>query len=257
MYKVLVVEDEERIRKGLLFLTDWLKAGCAVAGEAADGKEGLAKIETLQPDIVITDIKMPFLDGIAMLEAGQKKCVFEAIVLSGYGEFSYAQKAVSLGVTEYLLKPLDFALLAQALQKCCAKRAARRAAAPCQSQPLRLPSRASKHVARLLARIQSAYAKKLLLSELSEEYGVSATHLNAQFKKETGYTFNDFLNRFRIQRAAELLQSGGLRIYEAAAAVGFADYKYFTQVFKKYTGCSPGHFAANAKEQVSAEDAPL
>lgn len=249
MYKVLVVEDEERIRKGLLFLTDWLKAGCAVTGEAADGREGLRLIEELSPDIVITDVKMPFLDGIAMLEAAQKKCAFEAIILSGYSEFSYAQKAVSLGVTEYLLKPLDFKLLYRALEKSCAKRAARRAealraaaqAAP--PEPLRLPTRSSKYVARLLARIQSSYAEKLSLSDLSEEYGVSATHLNTQFKKETGCTFNDFLNRFRIQRAAELLQSGRLKVYEAAEAVGFADYKYFTQVFKKYTGCPPGYFS--------------
>lgn len=249
MYKVLVVEDEERIRKGLLFLTDWLKAGCAVAGEAADGQEGLRLIEQLSPDIVIADVKMPFLDGISMLEAAQKKCAFEAIVLSGYSEFTYAQKAVSLGVTEYLLKPLDFKLLYRALEKSCAKRAAARqaealraAAQTSRQEPPRLPARSSKYTARLLERIQSSYAEKLSLSGLSEEYGVSATHLNAQFKKETGSTFNDFLNRFRIQRAAELLQSGRLKVYEAAEAVGFADYKYFTQVFKKYAGCPPGHF---------------
>ena len=107
MDKVLLVEDEDIIRRGLLYAVDWLKEDCVVVGEAMDGIDGLEKIDTLRPDIVITDVKMPYLDGLGMLEQRRDRG-YEAIILSGYDEFSYAKRAISLDVTEYLLKPVDF-----------------------------------------------------------------------------------------------------------------------------------------------------
>ena len=79
---------------------------CVVAGEAASGQEGLEQIQNLQPDIVITDIRMPDMDGLEMLAAGQAECPFDAIIISGYSEFEYAQQAIHLGVSEYLLLSL-------------------------------------------------------------------------------------------------------------------------------------------------------
>jgi two-component system response regulator YesN len=67
-------------------------------------------------------------------------------------------------------------------------------------------------------------------------------YLNSKFKEETNYTFNDFLNRYRILKAVELLKEGDLLIYEIAEQVGFQDYKYFSQVFKKYIGQPPTEF---------------
>ncbi|HFL3174641.1 TPA: helix-turn-helix domain-containing protein, partial [Clostridioides difficile] len=75
-----------------------------------------------------------------------------------------------------------------------------------------------------------------------EEYNLSCTYLNTKFKSETGYTFNDFLNRYRMQKAVELLKSDQYKVYEIAEMVGFSDYKYFIKVFKKYIGCSPAKF---------------
>ena len=114
MDKVLLVEDEDIIRRGLLYAVDWLKEDCVVVGEAIDGVDGLEKIDTLRPDIVITDVKMPYLDGLGMLEQSRDRG-YEAIILSGYDEFSYAKRAISLDVTEYLLKPVDFDALHESL----------------------------------------------------------------------------------------------------------------------------------------------
>lgn len=253
MYKVLIVEDEDIIRKGLIFMVDWLKVNCVVAGEAADGQEGLAKIKEIQPDIVITDVKMPFKDGLQMLEESIDSFGYEAIIVSGYSEFEYAKKAITLNVTEYLLKPIDFDHLYQTIKKLTDKiesnnkiREYMKSWNPGQTDPIidqqMLHSSKNKYVSKMLEYIRSSYSQKISINNLSKEYGLSNTYLNAKFKKETNYTFNDFLNRYRVLQAVELLKQDKLKVYEIAETVGFQDYKYFIQVFKKYIGCSPGKF---------------
>ena len=116
MIKILVVEDENIIRKGLIGTIDWLSVGFVVAGEAINGKDGLEKIEKINPDLVITDIRMPIMDGLEMLrKAEEKGFKFEKILLTSYGEFEYAQEGIKLGVIDYILKPIQrqqlFALL--------------------------------------------------------------------------------------------------------------------------------------------------
>ncbi len=115
--KVLIVEDEIRIREGIENLLSKLNIGLELAGEAENGEEGLRLLRELKPDIVITDIKMPRKDGLEMLTRMVEEHIgAKAIVISAYSEFEYARKAVKLGVTEYLLKPIVFHDFAQALE---------------------------------------------------------------------------------------------------------------------------------------------
>ena len=116
MYKVLLAEDEDIIRKGLMFTADWGAWNCLVAGEASDGEEGVEKIRQIKPDIVVADIRMPVKSGLKMLEETIGEYGYEAIILSGYSDFEYARQALRLGVTEYLLKPVDFQQLSAALE---------------------------------------------------------------------------------------------------------------------------------------------
>ena len=99
-------EDEELVRKGSGLTVDWAGAGCAVVGEAANGEEGLEVIRRYRPDLIVTDIRMPKLDGIEMLrrlrEEGNRAHV---VFLTAYSDFSYAQSALKLGAADYLLKP--------------------------------------------------------------------------------------------------------------------------------------------------------
>ena len=260
MYKVLVVEDEDIIRKGLIFMVDWLKVNCIVAGEASDGEEGLAKIQEIRPDIVITDVKMPCKDGLRMLEESIGEYGYEAIIISGYSEFEYAKKAITLHVTEYLLKPVDFEHLYKTIEKLASKIESKRkvqkylqamdyvAADKIMDTHITYTDK-SKYTARMLDYIKLNYPHKISINDLSERYGISSTYLNVKFKKETNYTFNDFLNRYRVLQAVELLKQDKWKIYEIAEQVGFQDYKYFILVFKKYIGCSPSRF----REAMGAE----
>jgi two-component system response regulator YesN len=118
LYKVFLVEDEIVAREGIRDNVDWKSAGFEFCGEAPDGEVALPLIKTTQPDVLITDIKMPFMDGLQLCKIIRERMPdVKIIILSGHDEFHYAQEAVKLGVTEYLLKPVGVRDLQNVLQK--------------------------------------------------------------------------------------------------------------------------------------------
>lgn len=245
MLKVLLVEDEHIIRQGLIYEMDWMEQGFLMVGEAGDGETGLEKIQELKPDIVITDIRMPFKDGLKMIEEGLEIHHFDSIILTGYGEFEYAQTAISLGVTEYILKPVDFNLLRQTLQKLKANRQKTTVEAgetEFNWNGMSENRQISPYTQKVIEFIQLHYAEKVTLSQASEACAISSVHLNTKLKADTQFTFTELLNRYRIMKAVEMMRQEHALIYEVAEAVGFKDYKYFSSVFKKYTGASPSAF---------------
>lgn len=109
MFKVMIVDDEPFVRKGLALLIDWEKHGFEICGGAENGKKAIAQIEQLKPDVVITDVRMPEMDGLELIkyEAEKLKSTVKFIILSGYDDFKYAQTAIKYGVKQYILKPID------------------------------------------------------------------------------------------------------------------------------------------------------
>lgn len=106
MFKVLIIDDEAIIRKGLKNIIHWKQYDCEVAGEASDGVEGRSLIQQLMPDIIITDIKMPGIDGLAMIrevKALIPNC--KIVILTGYRDFDYVHEAMKLGAFDFVLKP--------------------------------------------------------------------------------------------------------------------------------------------------------
>ncbi len=117
-YRVFFVEDEIITREGIRDNVDWHASGFEFCGEAADGEMALPLLHTTQPDVLITDIKMPFMDGLQLSKIVRERMPWvKIIILSGHDEFEYAQKAINLGVTDYLLKPVTVKKLQNALQK--------------------------------------------------------------------------------------------------------------------------------------------
>ena len=117
-YRVLLADDEEEIRSGISRKIDWAALGFRLVGEAGNGEEALELAEQLRPDVVLTDIKMPFLDGLELcrrLRVSQPGA--RLVVFSGFDDFEYARRAMSLGVSEYILKPINAQELRQVLEK--------------------------------------------------------------------------------------------------------------------------------------------
>lgn len=118
LYSIMLVDDEEEVRKSIIKQIDWESAGFKVVGDAENGEDALEKIEMLEPDVVLTDIRMPFMDGLALAEKiRQRYPSMKVVIFSGYDDFEYAQKAIKLNVTEYILKPVNVEELTSILKR--------------------------------------------------------------------------------------------------------------------------------------------
>lgn len=233
MLTVLVVEDEQLLLRGLVRQLNWAQCGCEVIAQARNGREGLECITAHRPDIVITDIRMPIMDGLKMLQEARPMYDFEAIILSGHSDFAYARAALTLGAADYILKPVDMAALEQALKKISARRVKTAQTMAAQVQDL----------------LASAPNMMLSGSAVANFIGVSSDHLSRLIKRETGLTLRELMTKIRMEHAAELLCTApSLKVYEVALRVGFEDYKYFHTVFTRYFGASPSQYKHKARD---------
>ncbi|MGA2381624.1 MAG: response regulator [Spirochaetia bacterium] len=123
MARLVLVEDEQIIRTGIATSVDWAGLGIDPVGEAEDGEQALALVERIRPDIIITDIRIPFIDGLELIERVKARISdVSVIIISGYDDFRYAQRALKLGVQDYILKPVDPEELTRVLRRICAER---------------------------------------------------------------------------------------------------------------------------------------
>lgn len=248
MLKVLVVEDEEMIRKGIVLAVDWAALDCVVVGEAANGLQALEAVERYAPSLIITDLKMPVMDGLEMLrqlrERGNNAFV---IILTAYDSFAYAQTALRLGAVDFLLKPFHDGELEQAVTRL--KQRMDRAGQGGEKGPAPLPlpelkkGDKSKYVLEAMAYIGEHYHEPNIgVAAIAQHLGISEGHLSHTFKKETDYTLLNYLTRYRIHRAMELLRDCRLKVYEVGEQVGYRDIAYFSATFKKLVGMSPSEY---------------
>lgn len=267
LLKVVIVEDEEIIRKGLTFALNWLDMDCIIVGTAKDGAEGLEVIRKEQPDIVLTDIKMPKMTGLKMVEEALKERHFYSLVLTSYSEFELARQAIHMGVTDYLLKPVDEDELREALGKIRHQiaRASRYEKIEKISQDKILTvsdewkifesarNSVDPYVKKTYGFIKEHYKEKLSINFVAESLGVSTSYLSRKLKGALNTTFVDLLNQYRIKEALNMLNEGTMRIYEISDELGFSEYKHFCSVFKKYTNVTPSEFLKNGGVAVMGE----
>ncbi len=238
MIRVLMVDDEPLVRHGVAAGMDWASLGCEVVGEAQSGEEGLALARRLKPDLIITDIRMPKMDGITMMNMLREEgCAARCIVLTAHSDFEYARGALLFGADDYLLKPFRDQELTHAVARTCRKMES----APAANTPaVKKEPEATGYVRQAMDYIAGHYAdENISIATIAEHLCVSEGHLSHVFKKQTGMTVTNYLTKTRIDAAMALLQTGRVKVYEAAAAVGYKDVTYFSATFKKLTGLSP------------------
>ena len=244
MIKVLIAEDENLIRKKLLHFIDYDALGMVVVADVANGVSGVELIKKYKPDIVLADINMPEKDGLDMIKE-TLDYDYIAIIISGYDYFSYAQRALKYGVTDYLLKPISLDDLNEALVNAreiiYKKRSVISRNSDIENAIDVSTDEAIKDstVVEMIRFVKDNYHDKISISDLSKKLAYSESMLNRKFKKEVHITFNEYLNRYRINKAIELLKNSDYNITEISYMCGYSSAKYFSRVFKKYLGISP------------------
>ncbi len=239
MYRVVLIDDEKRIVEGLRKVVRWQDFGCQVAGDAGDAISGAALIRQVHPHILFTDIRMPGDDGLTMLAGLRSEFPhMQVVVLTGYREFNYAQEAIRLGVTRFLLKPSKLDEIHDALRV-----ATERLSAQAPAEENKENRYAQSHiVSHAIAYMEAHYAEKLTLQEVADSCYVSQWHLSKLLNKETRGTFYDALNEIRVREAKLLLADPKLRVGDIGALVGYQDSAHFARVFKKLTGMSANEY---------------
>jgi len=259
MVKILIVDDEYLVRHGLRETIPWAELGIQIVGEAENGKKGWEAALQYQPDIILTDIKMPVMDGIEMMrmirDSGMKPSF---IVLSGYGEFDYAKGALRYGAVEYILKPVEnedlLTTIIQVREQISREQIISRIGKEKLIDDLLVLLKAirtkktrlsSQIVADALAYIHEHYAEDIAIEDLARHLMISPFYLMRLFKGNMNTTLIDYLIEYRIEQAKSLLKERKYKIYEVGHKVGYSDSRYFGKLFKRATGLTPLEYMKN------------
>lgn len=346
MIKIIIVDDEKMIREGLVKTMPWKQMGIEVVGSADNGQTALEIAIDKKPHIILTDIRMPKMDGIEFLKRIKEELPkAKVLIISGYDDFKYAQQAIRYGATDYILKPInveelqkvieglkdtfkeenDMALYSARMHRdmeheiqqyiMCIRIGNREEAFSllsrvcCKAKPNNASIETHKklyidimdttlHVLKedginikeeqrhkyldlinfttiselqewafsftdnlmeltyknkndsygsviknTIEYIENHFSEDLSIQQIAEVVHLSPNYFSHVFKKAREESFTDYLNKFRVKKAKELLSKHIYKVYEIADMVGYSDYKYFSSVFKKITGVSPKEFS--------------
>jgi len=248
MYRVVLVDDERIILEGLSRVVPWEKLGCRVCGTAGNGLEGLEIIRSQKPDILITDIRMPNMDGLRMIAALRSEFSrLQITVLTAFRDFEYAQTALNLGVCRYLLKPSKMDELNEAIHAMIARldampRREESEEAPASEESADTSPAGNYIVQQALDFMRQNCAEHLSLGDVAAHVYVSPWHLSKLINRYANQSFLDILGRMRVDKARALLTDPGLRVHEVAERTGFSDVAHFSKSFKRITGMTPGEY---------------
>ncbi|HOX13542.1 MAG TPA: helix-turn-helix domain-containing protein [Spirochaetia bacterium] len=259
MRRLLISEDEELFRRELETTVPWADWGFVLVGAAEDGAQAWDLLRSRRAEAVLTDVRMPLVDGIELMRKASDLPLPERplfVIVSGYADFRYAQEAVRLGAFDYLLKPVEDEALEGTMRRAAAELESRDARdgllRSSASDPVLaffrnyLPGRTREpgdaYVEAAVEEISARYLSDLTVDAAAGRLGISGDHLARIFKRRTGYTFNEYLTRFRIQRAVELLRDPSVRVGEVADLCGYRDPRYFSVLFRRLVGMTPSEF---------------
>ncbi len=236
MLNVYIADDEVWITLGLKKLLEKIGADAWVVGTANNGLTAKEEIAQFKPDVVFTDIRMPGLSGLELLqEIPRVSPDTKVIIITGFAEFAYAKEALKHHAFDYLLKPIKEEELARVMSAIKSEQEE----APREED---IAPVYDKMIDNVIKDIREHYMEDISLTSLAAKYSISTGHLSNMIKERLQVGFSDYIASLRMQRAKELLRDESMSIQEIAETVGYNDYFYFTKVFKKVVGISPSKY---------------
>ena len=249
MNRILLAEDEKWVRVALRKTIEKTGLPFEVAHEATNGLEASDWLKQHTVDMVMTDIRMPIMDGLALLEHIRGSGIAsDLVVVSGHDDFQCAQRAVRLGAFDYMLKPVETCMMKECLQRWLDVRRNRSEEGKAASSAGPIDDRTMSPVEIVTRRIASRPEANMTLSEAASLVHLNPSYLCKLFKQQTGVNFTDYVITTRMQEAARLLEKTALRVTEIADRLGYADLAYFSNTFKKTIGVTPSDYRKRMPE---------
>lgn len=255
MWSTLIVEDEFQAREYVKTLLLKAEAGFQIVGEAANGKEALEFISRYQPDLVISDIMMPEMDGVELLkqtrEAGLD-CRF--VMLTCLSDFEYAQQALEYGASSYMLKlSMELKSFKQTLEKIDAELQKHGRIKQIETYLSALPEETGAitdhpEINKVIKYMSSHYNNPITLNSMAQYINMDPSYLSDLFKRKTEQTLTQYLQQLRINAARFYLTQTEDSVSDVGARVGFENDNYFIKIFKRWTGLTPSYYRKQNKD---------
>ncbi|HHV31505.1 MAG: helix-turn-helix domain-containing protein [Ruminococcaceae bacterium] len=249
MYRPLIIDDEKPVHRVINALGHWFSLDLEEPKSAYDGLAGLAAMRELRPDIVFLDMKMPLMNGIEFLKTASPEFPkTKFIVVSGYDEFTYTKIAIQYHVLDYLLKPIVEEELNAALKKA-------RDLLDEENHIIRTdkpapPTVSTEFLADAVKEyLDKNYARDIHLSELAELFHFSKEYISKLFKEKYGIGIYEYVLKYRMARAKELLLKENLQIQTISERLGYKDSNYFSKAFRTYYGLSPSEMKEKMQQK--------
>lgn len=249
MYKTVIVDDEWWVLQGISKTFSFSKMGFEVVLKTTDTTEALKFIIEKKPELVITDIRMPDISGLELIEKVRGNDLdTEFIILSGYAQFSYAQEAIRKGAFDYCLKPIKKDKADKVLTrivkhlKIKEKNKSVNIIKKIKDKKIINEDIDNKEFRELLNYIDNNFDRRIYLKDLAKKFGYNTNYCCYLFNKYLNNTFSDYLTDIRMKKSIELLKKTTLTIKEIAGKTGYSDYFYFNKVFKKEFGFTPTEY---------------
>lgn len=264
---LLIAEDEQMLRTGLASL-NWASQGITLLAAAKNGLQAVEMAEEHPVDILLSDIRMPGLSGMEVAQFVRDRYPgAEILFLSGYEEFEYAKKAISLHANNYILKPAMPQEVLRAVGAAKDKIVQRRredetkrqmemelqnlskVASVTQTPTEEAGIPTEEDITQVVNYIHKHYQESLNLAALAEEFHFNPVYLSRLIKKKSGHTFTELLTSTRMYHAARLLRDTVLKNGEICTRIGMGDERYFGQVFLRTYGVSPQQYRKQHRQE--------
>lgn len=237
LYKMIIVDDEAEIRNGLANYFPWDQFGFHVVSVISNGKQALEFVQHNKIELVLTDIKMPIMDGIDLAkELHLHHPSIFIIFLSGYKDFHYAREGLKYGVKDYILKPGKYEEIKEVFSR------VKQQIDKAWNKKDDVKKTYSENIVDTIERyIQKNYTH-VTLEDISAVLNMSPNYVSSLYRKKTGKTISHYVTKVRMEKAAELLTDYHYKAYEVSETIGYRNPKNFTRMFKKYHGMTPREF---------------
>ena len=240
MYKLVIADDEFEIRNGLSNYFPWHDVGFQVVYTASNGKEVIEYISSHPVDVILSDIKMPVLSGLdlaAYVASLDQNIIF--LLLSGFTDFEYAQKAISYKVREYLVKPTKYTQILEVFNAIKKELDASSSSPPAS---LESPISCDHQSIQFMLDYTQKNLATVSLEDIATKIYMNPYYLSKLFKEKTNQNFSDYIFKLKMKKAAELMCDSSYRTYEISEMLGYTNPKNFSRAFKKFYNQSPAEY---------------